>query len=309
MGGAWVMRAAVGAAPQGAPGCDGRGCGGDGCLRLRLKGARGDGLELICPSAFDLFCHPPHARTAFVRRAVIRKPGPRACLKRRSAARLSLPRQTCRQGSERRLQALGHCFRAAAPQAHFLLTFWGASQKVRRCKSAKRSISTGKTPDADARTSLPRSSLLCLTTHARTIPARRAVIRKPGPRACFKRRSAARLSLPRQTCRQGSGRRLQALGHCFRAAAPQAHFLLTFWGASQKVRRCKSAIGFSATGVHQTRTRGPNPPRSSLFLSSKKRNPYTLPPNPQPLRAPPLPPSLPRSDNPGPESGHSETGA
>ncbi|TDT81352.1 hypothetical protein EDC59_12118 [Pseudodesulfovibrio indicus] len=99
-----------------------------------------------------------------------------------------------------------------------------------------------------ARRSLPRSSLLCLTTHARTVPARRAVIRKPGPRACFKRRSAARLSLPRQTCRQGSERCLQALGHCFRASAPQAHFLLTFWGASQKVRRCKSAKRSISTG-------------------------------------------------------------
>jgi hypothetical protein len=160
-----------------------------------------------------------------------------------------------------------------------------------------------------ARRSLPRSSLLCLTPHARTVPARRAVIRKPGPRACFKRRSGARLSLPRQTCRQGSGRRLQALGHCFRAAAPQAHFLLTFWGASQKVRRCKSAKQLIATGVHQTRTRGPNHRASPSSSHNPKRLPHVLPPNPLPPRAPPLPHTLPRSDNPGPESGHSETGA
>jgi hypothetical protein len=155
-------------------------------LRLRLNGARGDGLLLVWPgrvsplspslscaeviSALLPLVPSPHARTVLVRRAVIRKPGPRACFERRSAARLSLPRQTCRQGSGRRLQALGHCFRAAAPQAHFLLTFWGASQKVRRCKSAKRSISTGKTPDADARTSLPRSPLFRHPSHARTIP-------------------------------------------------------------------------------------------------------------------------------------------
>jgi hypothetical protein len=209
------------------------------------------------PATF-LFHTPSHARTVPARRAVIRKPGPRACFKRRSEARLSLSRQTCRQGSERRLQALGHCFRAAAPQAHFLLTFWSASQKVRRCKSAKRSPATGQTPDADARpkptallplplihkkksahspaksptspqpSSSPRSPTLGQS------PVRRAVIRKPGPRACFKRRSGARLSLPRQTCRQGSGRRLQALGHCFRAAAPQRTFCLLFGAQAKK---------------------------------------------------------------------------
>ncbi len=257
---------------------------GDGCLRLCFKGAGG---RVACDGrlpATRLFRTPSHVRTVPVRRAVIRKPGPRACFKRRSGARLSLPRQTCRQGSGRRLQALGHCFRAAAPQAHFLLTFWGASQKVRRCKSAKRFTSTGKTPDADARTNLPRYSplppnkkptlteprLFRTPSLARTIPARRAVIRKPGPRACFKRRSGARLSLLQQTCRQGSERRLQALGHCFRAAAPKAHFLLTFWGASQKVRRCKSAIQSPATGVLQTRTRGRTSRATPLFPSQQK---------------------------------------
>jgi hypothetical protein len=151
--------------------------------------------------------------------------------------------------------------------AHFLLTFWGASQKVRRCKSAKRSTATGKTPDADSRTSLPRPPSYAIPPTLGQSLARRAVIRKPGPRACFKRRSTARLSLPRQTCRQGSERRLQALGHCFRAAAPQAHFLLTFWGASQKVRRCKSAKRLPATGVLQTRMRGQTsraPPSSAI---------------------------------------------
>jgi hypothetical protein len=136
-------------------------------LRLRLKGARGDGLELnrpgrVTPLLPSLSCAeiitalsplvPYHPRSDGPGpKSGHSEPGPRACLKRRSAARLSLPRQTCSQGSERRLQALGHCFRAAAPQAHFLLTFWGASQKVRRCKSATRSPTTGKTTDADAR--------------------------------------------------------------------------------------------------------------------------------------------------------------
>ncbi|TDT86302.1 hypothetical protein EDC59_11468 [Pseudodesulfovibrio indicus] len=295
------MKAAVGAAPQGAPGCDGRSFGGDGCLRLRLKGARGDGLLLVCPSAFDLFCHSPHARTVPARRAVIRKPGPRACLKRRSAARLSLPRQTMPSGQREALTGSWPLFSRSRTAAHFLLTFWGASQKVRRCKSAKRSPATGKTPDADARTNLPHSSLFLSSikkirtlsrqilglpanhlfhtpSHARTIPARRAVIRKPGPRACFKRRSEARLSLPRQTCRQGSERRLQALGHCFRAAAPQAHFLLTFWGASQKVRRCKSAKRLIATGEHQTRTRGrlSRVPPSSRPRRGKRQTPFAF---------------------------------
>jgi hypothetical protein len=270
---------------------DGLRCGG-GFLRLRLKGARGDGLELnrpgrVPPLSPSLSCaeiitallplplihkkksvHSPAKSSASLQpasstrppilgqppaqRAVIRKPGPRACFKRRSAARLSLPRQTCRQGSGRRLQALGHCFRAAAPQAHFLLTFWGASQKVRGCKSAKQSISTGKTPVADARTTLPRSSLFLSSkkeirthshqnpnllatflfptlSHARTIPARRAVIRKPGPRACFKRRSAARLSLPRQTMPSGQRKALTGswpLFSCRRtASALFAYFL------------------------------------------------------------------------------------
>jgi hypothetical protein len=173
--------------------------------------------------------------------------------------------------------------------AHFLLTFWGASQKVRRCKSAKRLLATGKTPDADAR-SKPTALLPLPLIHKKksvhtpakspTSPrpassatpptlgqslARRAVIRKPGPRACFERQSVARLSLPRQTCRQGSGRRLQALGHCFRATAPQAHFLLTFWGASQKVRRCKSAKRSISTGKTPDADARTSLPRSSLF--------------------------------------------
>ncbi|TDT91604.1 hypothetical protein EDC59_1011 [Pseudodesulfovibrio indicus] len=201
-------------------------------------------------------------------------------------------------GQRKALTGSWPLFPRSRTAAHFLLTFWGASQKVRRCKSAKRSPATDKTPDADARTSLPRSSLFPCTrkriphtphakirslpaprlfhhpSQARTIPARRAVIRKPGPRACLKRRSGARLSLPRQTCRQGSERRLQALGHCFRAPAPQAHFLLTFWGASQKVRRCKSAKRSLATGKTPDADARTTLPRSSLSF-------------PSPLRAPP----------------------
>ena len=138
---------------------------------------------------------------------------------------------------------------------------------------------------------------------------RRAVIRKPGPRACLKRRSGARLSLLQQTCRQGSGRRLQALGHCFRAAAPQAHFLLTFWGASQKVRRCKSAKRSTATSKSPDADARTNLPQYSLFLPASKMIPHPPTPNPQPHRNPPLPPFLPRSDGPGAKSGHSETGA
>ncbi|TDT86236.1 hypothetical protein EDC59_1141 [Pseudodesulfovibrio indicus] len=179
--------------------------------------------------------------------------------------------------------------------ARFLLTFWGASQKVRRCKSAKRLLAT-RVHQTRTRGRLYRAPPFCALppTLGQSL-ARRAVIRKPGPRACFKRRSAARLSLPRQTCRQGSERRLQALGHCFRAAAPQAHFLLTFWGASQKVRRCKSAKRSPTTGKTPDADARPKPTALlPLPLIHKKKSVYSpakSPTSPRPSSSP-HPPTL-----------------
>ena len=137
----------------------------------------------------------------------VRKPGPRACLKRRSVGRLRLPEADILSGSESRYRLLATAFGSTqGRKAQFLLPFFCASKKGSRHKGEtkrkdnlhRRTRSAVIFPryiilafarffvsfmEAPSRTKNPnepsrvgRQGLACAED-----------VRKPGPRACLKR--------------------------------------------------------------------------------------------------------------------------